>query len=121
MPCSTCFTDYISNCDEFVKINTILHAVADYKWVLTDKFGKKYSGDVTSNADGGIVIDTADLPAGFLNNYAGDFILEIQDATCKPIKFLLASEYDCINFTVTGGTLVKNEIGCFIDCLTPVS
>jgi len=121
MGCSNCFTDYISNCDEFVKINTILHSTANYTWVITDKFGKKYSAAVTSNADGGITIDAADLPAGFLNNYAGDFTLEIQDASCKPIKFLIASEYDCINFTATGGTLVKNEIGCFIDCVTPVS
>lgn len=121
MSCHNCFTDYLSNCGTTLTINTILHSTANYKWVITDKFDQKYSGDVISNADGGIVIQTSELPDGFLNNYAGDFKLEIQDATCKPIKFLIASEYDCIGFTVKGGTFVKDEIGCFVDCVTPVS
>lgn len=112
MSCSNCFTDYLSNCETEVNVFAQLEPLTEYTWIITDKFDKKYSGTVTTDADGFFDIDVADLPDGFLTQYSGDFTLEVQDSTCKPVKFKMASEYTCINFTVKGGTFTKSNLGC---------
>lgn len=112
MSCSTCFNDYISNCGDTITVNAQLTPATDYTWIITDKFDRKYSGEFTTDADGFWSIATSALPDGFLNNYAGDFKLEVQDGDCKPVKFKVASEYTCIDFSVKGGTFVKDSLGC---------
>lgn len=110
--CNCCFTDYLAKCETEVIINTTLTPAATYRWVITDKFDNKYQGQVISDATGALTIPVEDLPAGLLTQYSGDFLLQIYDSSCGPIKFKLLGEYDCVNFSIRGGTFVKNEIGC---------
>lgn len=111
--CNTCFTDYVVKCPEFIQVYAQLTPLTDYTWVITDKFGKQYSGDFTSDENGFFQIPVEDLPDGLLTEFSGDFTMTVQDSTCKPVKFLVASEYDCINFTIKAGTREKNNLGCF--------
>ena len=116
MSCTTCFTDRIGKCETALQVYAQLLPLTDYTWVITDKFGHKYDGAVTTDVDGFFSIPVADLPAGLLTPYSGDFKLEVMDSTCKPIKFKMASEYDCVIFDVFGGSLTKENIGCDFTC-----
>lgn len=112
MNCNCCYTDYIGKCEVTLTINTRLQGETEYTVVFTDKFENKYQVVVTTESDGTIVIPVADLPAGLLTEYSGDFQIQIYDGTCKPISFELVGKYDCISFHVKGGTFEKDAIGC---------
>lgn len=114
--CSTCFTDYLAKCNLNVQVYAQLSPLSDYTWIITDKFGKKYSGLFTTDADGFWTIPVDQLPPGLLTEYSGLFTLEVQDSGCKPVKFKLAQEYSCIDFVVKGGTYEKNALGCDFSC-----
>lgn len=117
MSCIKCFEDWICKCVPYgsaITMNSYLTPLTQYTYVITDKFDNKYSGTAITDAFGHIEIDTADLPEGMLNEHAGNFKLEIMDESCKPINFIMASEYSCVEFSVKGGTLNKDEIGCDI-------
>lgn len=115
--CNCCFTDYLAKCEDEIIINTTLTPSATYRWVVTDKFDNKYEGEVVAGLRGELTIPVEDLPAGMLTQYSGDFTLQIHDSTnCGPIKFKLLGEYDCVSFNVSGGTFIKNEIGCENEC-----
>ncbi len=116
MSCSTCFTDYIAKCNLEVQVYAQLSPLTGYTWIISDKFGKKYQGDFTTDADGFWTIPVDQLPAGLLTEFSGLFTLEVQDSGCKPVKFKVAQEYDCIDFTVKGGTYEKNTLGCDFTC-----
>lgn len=118
--CSTCFSDYIAKCETELQVYAQLSPLTDYAWIITDKFGKKYSGEFTTDADGFWTIPVADLPAGLLTEYSGLFTLEVQDGGCKPVKFKVAQEFSCIDFVVKGGTYEKNTLGCDFSCSPPV-
>lgn len=112
MDCNCCFKDFIGKCDDFLIVNTNLDA-GDYIWIIEDKFGNKYQGEVTTYPGGALYIPVEDLPAGLLTQYSGDFTLQIMDAvSCTPIKFKMIDEVDCIAFNVSGGTFEKNYLGC---------
>lgn len=114
--CCTCFTDFIAKCNTELTVYAQLIPLTDYRWIITDKFSKKYEGDFTTDSDGFWSIPVADLPAGLLTEYSGLFTLEVQDTGCKPTKFKVAQEYTCIDFTVKGGTYEKNTLGCDFSC-----
>lgn len=116
--CTCCFTDHLAKCETEIRVFAMLTPLTVYRWVITDKFGNKYEGDLTTDADGFFVIGVEDLPAGLLTQYSGSFLLQVyqQDTTCAPEKFKIASVHDCIEFTVTGGTFVKNNLGCEFSC-----
>jgi len=114
--CACCFTDFIAKCNLELQVYAQLTPLSDYRWIITDKFGKKYQGDFTTDADGFWVIPVDQLPAGLLTEFSGQFSLEVQDSGCKPVKFKIAQEYDCIDFTVKGGTYEKNTLGCDFTC-----
>lgn len=117
MQCNCCFNDYLAKCETEVVVNAGLTPLAAYRWVITDKFGNKHEGAVTADGDGAITIPVADLPAGLLTQYSGEFTLQIYDSTCKPIKFKMTNEYDCVSFDVVGGNFVKNNLGCVNTCI----
>ena len=117
--CCTCFTDFIAKCNTEINVYAQLQPLTTYRWVITDKFGKKYEGDFTTDSDGFWAIPVADLPAGLLTEYSGLFTLEVMGSGCKPVKFKVAQEFSCIDFTVKGGTYEKNTLGCDFSC-TPV-
>lgn len=119
MSCSNCFTDFLAKCNDVINVYAQLPALAlydSYRWVITDKFRNKYEGYFTVDADGFWQIPVDELPDGLLTQYSGDFSLQVYDSGCKPVKFKVAQEYDCIDFHIKGGTFVKDNLGCSFSC-----
>lgn len=114
--CECCFTDFIAKCNLQIQVYAQLSPLSDYRWIITDKFGKKYEGNFTTDSDGFWTIPVDELPSGLLTEFSGQFTLEVQDTGCKPVKFKVAQEYDCIDFTVKGGTYEKDTLGCNFTC-----
>lgn len=112
--CTCCFTDYLIKCSTEINVFAKLTPTTDYVWVITDKFNRQYSGEFTTDAEGFWSIPVADLPAGLLTEFSGSFMLKVYDAadSCSPVRFLIAQETDCINFTISAGTREKNNLGC---------
>jgi hypothetical protein len=118
--CACCFSDYLAKCNLAITVYAQLSPLTQYTWVITDKFGKKYQGEFTTDSDGFWTIPVDELPAGLLTEYSGLFTLEVMDSGCKPVKFKVAQEYSCIDFVVKGGTYEKDTLGCDFSC-TPVA
>lgn len=112
--CTWCFEDYVVKCDDEINVFAKLTPTTNYKWVITDKFDRQYSGDFTTDADGFWVIPVADLPPGLLTEFSGQFKLQVfeGDSNCTPINFLIAQMTDCITFNVAAGERIKNNLGC---------
>lgn len=117
--CSTCFVDFLAKCNLEIQVYAQLSPLTSYRWVISDKFGKKYEGDFTTDSDGFWTIPVDELPSGLLTEYSGLFTLEVMDSGCKPVRMKIAQQYSCIDFTVKGGTYEKNTLGCDFSC-TPV-
>lgn len=116
---SSVFSDYVSNCQDKITVNAVLDPTTEYKWVIRDKFNKEYSGEVTTDADGHFEIPVDELPDGLLNQWGGEFILELWtntgiygDIQCSKVPIPIAKYYDSITFHVKGGTNEKSNIGC---------
>ena len=120
MNCNCCFTDFIAKCNLSIQVYAQLAPLSDYIWIITDKFGNKYQDEFTTDSNGFWEIPVDQLPSGLLTQYSGEFTLQVQDSGCKPVKFKIAQEYDCINFRVKGGTYEKDTIGCDFSC-TPAA
>lgn len=118
--CACCFEDFLAKCNLEIEVFAQLQPLTSYRWVISDKFGHKYEGDFTTDSDGFWVIPVDELPAGLLTEYSGMFSLEVMDTGCRPVTFKVAGEYNCIDFTVKGGTYEKNTLGCDFSC-TPVA
>jgi hypothetical protein len=112
--CTCCFTDYLVKCSDTINVFARLTPATEYTWVITDKFNRQYSGTFTTDADGFWNIPVEDLPAGLLTEFSGSFSLQVYDdpVACSPVKFFIAQEYDCIDFTMRAGTREKNNLGC---------
>lgn len=115
--CSCCFTDTLAKCENQIRVNVLLPPYyAGFRWVITDKFSNKYEGELLENEEG-YYINLIDLPDGLLTQYSGDFTLQIfplGDQSCGPVSFKIAGLFDCISFSITGGTFEKNNLGCEI-------
>lgn len=120
MNCNCCFVDYIAKCNLAITVYAQLAPLSDYTWVIRDKHGNLYQGEFTTDSNGFWEIPVDQLPSGLLTQYSGEFKLEVYDTGCKPLKFKIAQEADCINFTVKGGTYEKDTIGCDFSC-TPAA
>lgn len=116
MNCNCCFTDFIAKCNLSIQVYAQLAPLSDYVWIIKDKHGNLYQGEFTTDSDGFWEIPVDQLPSGLLTQYSGEFTLQVQDSGCKPVKFKVAQEYYCINFTVKGGTYEKDTIGCDFSC-----
>lgn len=112
--CNCCFEDYLVKCSTAIRVNAKLDPNTAYTWVITDKFDRKYSGEIETNDDGYFDIPIIDLPEGLLTEFSGSFTLQIFaiNQECGPIRFRMAHEFDCINFTLKAGTYEKNHLGC---------
>src|SRR5688572_4443367 len=120
MTCDTCFPDFIAKCNTAIQVYAQLPSLAayeSYKWVITDKNDHKYEGSFIVDENGFWEIDVDTLPEGLLTQYSGSFDLEVYDSSCKPVKFKIAQEYDCIRFNIKGGTFTKDYIGCNFSCV----
>lgn len=120
MNCNCCFVDYIAKCNLSLQVYAQLAPLTDFIWIIKDKHGNLYQGEFTTDSDGFWQIPVDQLPSGLLTQYSGEFTLQVQDSGCKPVKFKVAQEFDCINFTVKGGTYEKDTIGCDFSC-TPAA
>lgn len=120
MNCNCCFTDYLAKCNLSIQVYAQLSPLTDYTWVIKDKFSNLYQGEFTTDANGFWAIPVDELPSGLLTQYSGEFTLQVMDSGCKPTRFKVAQEYDCINFTIKGGTYEKNTLGCNFSC-TPAA
>lgn len=120
MNCNCCFVDYIAKCNLAIQVYAQLSPLSDYRWIISDKHGNLYQGEFTTDANGFWEIPVDQLPSGLLTQYSGEFTLQVQDSGCKPVKYKIAQEYDCINFTVKGGTYEKDTIGCDFSCMPAV-
>ena len=118
-PCSCCFTDTLAKCETTIQVNAMLEPESWYRWVITDKFGNMHEGEVQTDGNGFFSIPVADLPAGLLTQYSGSFKLQVFQlyAACAAEKFKVAGIFDCIEFSITGGTFTKNNLGCDFDCM----
>ena len=111
MNCTCCFVDTLAKCESEIVLNITLPPYYDYRWVITDKFGNKYQGELNDER----TIPVEDLPAGLLTQYQRELMLQIFQSgsqACVPEKFKVAGMYDCISFTISGGTFEKNNLGC---------
>lgn len=109
--CTCCFPDFLAKCETEIKLNIILPVYADYRWVITDKYGNKYQGLLSAD----LTIPVEELPAGMLTQHSGEFkleIFEVGDQACAPVQFYVAGKYTCIEFEISGGTFEKNNLGC---------
>lgn len=120
MNCDSCFHDFLAKCNLSVQVYAQLAPLTDYTWIISDKFQNKYQGEFTTDSNGFWDILVDELPSGLLTQYSGEFSLQVQDNGCKPVKFKVAQEYNCINFTIKGGTYEKNILGCDFSC-TPAA
>ena len=112
MSCNLTFHDVLGQCpDGFtVRLLSPLPPYSEVSWLITDKFGNEYSKTVDLDGNGYLHIPLEDLPDGFLTQFSGIFTLELLDGEQR-IDFALAQYYDKIQFTVVGGTRVKDTIG----------
>lgn len=120
MNCETCFRDFLCKCNETIQMKALLEPNTTYRWVITDKFDKKYENEFTTDDDGLWEIPVVDLPPGLLTEYSGEFLLEVFSGNCTKEKFKIAQEYDCVIFSVKGGTFVKDTIGCEFECFSSI-
>lgn len=120
MNCDNCFVDFLAKCNLNIQVYAQLAPLSDYRWIITDKFGNKYQGEFTTDSNGFWEIPVDELPSGLLTQYSGEFTLQVQDNGCKPVKFKVAQEHDCINFIIRGGNYEKNTLGCDFSC-TPAA
>lgn len=123
MVCPTCYQDYISKCSNTLTINAQLDPDTDFVWLIRDKFGNEYGGNVTTDGDGLATIDITsdDLPAGLLTPHSGYFTIYLFGfGTDDEISFTIGStSYGCIEFNVKDGTHAKTYLGEYTD--EPVS
>lgn len=115
--CNNCFCDYLVQCTAEINVFAQLAPAQQFTWIVTDKFEHEYSGTFITDAQGFWSIPVEDLPAGLLTPFSGSFLLQVIDDSCKPIKFKIAQEYDCITFEVKGGSREKNSLGCDFQCV----
>lgn len=120
MTCNTCFEDYVAKCNTAIAVYGQLASLPlyeSYTWVITDKFDRKYEGSFQVDENGFWEIPVDELPDGLLTEYSGSFNLQVYDQGCKPVKFKIAQEYDCISFEVKAGTFTKDFLGCNFNCV----
>jgi hypothetical protein len=117
MNCAKSFYDYLVQCPDGIKVNLVADAgpYAEITWRIVDKFGHHYTGQVTTDGYGGFTIPVADLPAGLLTSYSGEFELTVL-ADGYPVRFIIAGYYESITFWVERGTQEKSNLGVEIPC-----
>lgn len=113
MECNSCFNAVLSNCLTGFTLAGGFAPGDSYKWVITDQFGKRYSAIVVADANGALTIDADDLPDGFLNPFAGEFLLNVYDAAGVPADIAICQVYNCVKVKITknNGDTISTKIG----------
>lgn len=80
----SCYSVYIASlpeCPEEIEVRAHLTPTIQYTWTLVDRrFGTRYIGQATADAQGSITIPTdgVPFPSGLFNRYAGAFELSVK-------------------------------------------
>lgn len=108
------FHDYICKCADTILFNVNVDPGADYHYVITDKFGNKFSADITSDGDGQISIPVNQLPEGLFTQYSGTFSFELymDNTLCTPVLLNMKRKYREALFHVEPGNFEKSNVGC---------
>lgn len=78
-----------------------LDASTDFKAVITNHFGQKYTQDVTSDINGTITVDITYFPDGFFNPNAGIYTLEVTDPGGAIQTMVIGyTDYLCLSFDI---------------------
>lgn len=97
MSCNSCYEISLPACRDIIAVKLGLAADSQFTWVITDKFGNKYSEEVTTDGSGNFEVDTTELPDELFNAYAGKFILTIINSGDQTQAFEINdTEYSCI-------------------------
>lgn len=104
--CDDCKEVEICSCENFcIAPDGGITTGVDYIVTVVDKFGFKYTQEITGNAYGTLCIDISPpgFPKGFFNPFAGQLILSVALASTPlvPIQLIYGSlEYECISLIV---------------------
>jgi hypothetical protein len=100
-----------------ITVNAGLTPGTEYWYIITDKFGNRYTKQVTADENGSFELQASDFPQGLFNPYSGKFPLQVkktlQDEAPQPLTFCGVT-YDTVLMTFADFTAnVPNSI---IDC-----
>ena len=116
--CDSIFRSTVPAGNNDIVVNAGLTATTSFVYVLTDKFGNKYSKAFTTDGSGSFTISSSDLPQGLFSAYSGSFLLQVKktlhDATPQPLKFCTVI-YDTIQIDFANYP-ENNSPGSIIDC-----
>lgn len=102
--CDECKEIEICSCENFcIAPDGGLTAGEDYILTLTDKFGKKYTQEITVNVYGTLCVDITGFPDAFFNPYAGRLTVTLALASDPDtdIQVVYGSlNYTCISLVV---------------------
>jgi len=86
--CDNCLRVDVNQCAEILVFNLGLKEGTDYDFSFIDNHGKKHIVRATGLADGSAIINTSDLPLGFLIVYAGVKTVTIREVgSCDDLCF----------------------------------
>ena len=101
---AACFETVLPSCPDLIVLNVGLEAATAYRWEITTRHNITYNGEATTDAEGLLKIDIADpgLPAGLLNEFAGNCELqlwELQSETeVAAVLFSIGDvDYQCLS------------------------
>jgi hypothetical protein len=97
LSCNSCIAVSLPQCPGAIVINGGLDPNQQYRYEITDKFGRVYNGISTTDATGLFainIVDNPDIPKGAFMSFSGTFIL-------KAYKYLSAYEIQNAQFTVS--------------------
>lgn len=104
MTCEFCKEITICSCANFcLAPDGGITAGVDYILTLVDKFGIKYTQEITASVYGTLCVDITGFPDGFFNPYIGSLLVTIQLASAPEddIQVVYGSlNYECISLKV---------------------
>ena len=95
--CSTCYPLTLPACPDSITLPSDLTADTYYVWV-TDRFGIKYTQEVTVGVSGDVVIDTTTFPPGMFTENSGYYTVTVSTSDTEDTQetFTIdAADYDC--------------------------
>jgi len=111
MSCNNFYPCYTAACTDSLTIKANLLANTQYTLNITDKFGSRYTQDVTSASDGGFVIDFTALPDGLLTPYSGYLDIQVYNASKYVVTFsICATAYNGFQLSAFKGTDVNGGV-----------
>lgn len=111
------FTDSISTCSETILVRAIFPPLSTHVWVVTDPFGNQYMQAFTADSLGYGSIDLSAFPEGFCNPSLPGFSIHVKatEDACDFEGLVFPVTFEKAQVKITGGSAVKEFVGCAID------